>query len=128
MRITHFYKAGSKAAHYMNRDLTLAMGDIYDAYNAPSINKVRAFNDIRNEYCFNETKILGIPCKTLLVPAFVGKLNNTMFVRYISGTYNVCSASSHFFSTVALFEDIETEKRYIIKETYANTYMCALED
>ena len=125
MRITHFYKAGSKAAHDMN--LCLALGDIYDAYNSPSINKVRAFNSIRDEYCYNDTNVLGIPCKTLLVPAFLGKLNNTMYVRYIAGTFNVCAASSNFFSTIALFEDIETNKRYLIKETYANTYMCEVE-
>ena len=128
MRITHFYKSGSKAAQYMQRDLSLRMGDIHDAYNNPSINKVRAFNSIRNEYNYNDTIVLGVPCKTLLVPKFLGKLNNKMYVRYINGTYNVCAASCHFFSTVALFEDVETEKRYIIKETHANTYMCELEN
>ena len=53
MRITHFYKLGSKAAQYMQRNLEMRMGDIYDAYNNPSSDKVRAFNSIRNGYNYN---------------------------------------------------------------------------
>lgn len=126
MRITHFYKPTSKAAYYMHRDADNAIGTIYDAYMSPSRNKVLAYNDIRNNYTHNDTTVLGVPCKTVIVPPSLNKLHNTMYMRYINGTYNVCAASSHFFSTVAIFEDVETDKRYLVKETHVNTYMCEL--
>lgn len=126
MRITQFFKATSKNAQYMHFDLEHPKGGIYEAYKNASKAKICAFESIRNEYTYNDTIILGVPCKTLIAPKSLNKLNGKMYLRYINGTLNVCGASSHFFSTVAIFEDVETEKRYIIKETHANTYMCEL--
>lgn len=126
MIITHFYKETSKQVQYMNYDVTHVKGDIFDAYNNPSQSKIYAFNSIRDDYTHNDTSVMGIPCKTVIVPASLKKLNNKMYLRYIAGTLNVVGASSHFFSTIAVFEDVETEKRYLVKETHCNTYMCEL--
>ena len=127
MRITHFYGNNSMAALDMKRGIIHGYGDIYDAYVKPSSNKVRSFNDIRTNYNHNDTICLGIPCKELVVPQKLNKLNNKMYAIYINGTLTVTSVSSHFYSTCAIFEDVETNKRYIIKETYCNTYMCLLD-
>ena len=126
MRITHYYKSTSHAAQNMHYDLNNQLGDIYEAYASPSINKVRAFNAIRIDYTHNDCMLLGIECKTVIVPKSLNKLNNKAYMRYIHGSLNVSAASSHFFSTCALFEDVETGQIYIIKETHANTYMCEL--
>ena len=126
MRITHYFNETSKNAKSMRYDVEHGKGTIYDAYSKPSLNKVRAYHDILNEYNYNDTMMLGIPCKSILVPHKLGKLCDTMYIRYIKGTYNVTGASSHFFTTVAIFEDVETNERYIIKETHCNTYMCKL--
>lgn len=126
MRITHFFNDTSKNAQDMHYDAEHGKGDIYDAYNKPSQSKICAYHDILNEYLYNDTSMLGVPCKSILVPHKLGKLCDTMFIRYINGTLNVAGASSHFFSTVAIFEDVETNERYIIKETHCNTYMCKL--
>lgn len=126
MIITHYFNDTSKNAQYMRYDIEHSKGDILEAYNRPSKTKINAFESIRNEYCYNDTMILGIPCKTIKAPHKLGKLNDIMHIRYIKGSLNVAGASSHFFSTVALFEDVETNDRYIVKETHANTYMCKL--
>lgn len=126
MRITQFFNDNSKNAEYMRWYITHTKGDIYEAYNRPSKAKICAFESIRNEYTYNDTVVRGIPCKTIIPPRSLHKLSDEMFIRYISGTLNIAGASSHFFSTVAVFEDVETEERYIIKETYGNTYMCRL--
>ena len=126
MRITHYFNESSKNAQYMHYDIDHAKGDIYDAYKMPSKTKINAFESIRNEYTYNDTMVLGVPCKTIISPKRLNKLNNKMYLRYIYGTLNIAGASSHFFSTVAIFEDVETNERYIIKETHANTYMCKL--
>ena len=126
MRITQFFSSKSRMADSMKYDIIHGYGGIYDAYISPSLNKVRSFNNIRTSYCHNEVECLGIPCKELIVPNKLNKLNNKMYAHYINGTLNVTSKSSHFYSTCAIFEDVETNKRYIIKETYCNTYMCEL--
>ena len=126
MRITHYYGNNSQAAHSMRYDALHGHGDIYGAYTRPSIAKINSFKAIRNDYLFNDTSVLGIPCKTVMVPKSLNKLNNVAYMRYIAGTLNVCGASSHFYTTCALFEDVETNKRYIVKETHCNTYMCEL--
>ena len=126
MRITHYYSHDSKSAQYMRYDALHGNGDIYDAYVRPSIAKINSFKAIRNDYLHNDAIILGIPCKTVIVPKSLKKLNNVAYLRYITGTLNVCGASSHFYTTCALFEDVEINKRYIVKETHCNTYMCEL--
>lgn len=126
MVVTKFWKQGTQNANYMKRDAILnAHYDIYDKYEKPSSNKVRAFNALKNEYMFNDTSILGIPCKTVKVPHNMNKLNDTMYLKY-RGDIGVINATCHFFTTCASFEDVETGKIYIVKETYCNTFMCAL--
>ena len=126
MVITKFWKQGTKNADYMKREAIYnSCSDIYDKYERPSYNKVRAFNALKNEYMFNDTIILGIPCKTVKVPYNMNKLNNIMYLRYL-GDIGVINASCHFFTTCATFEDVETNKKYIVKETHCNTYMCEL--
>lgn len=126
MRITHFFGATSKNAQHMRYDVEHPKGSIYVAYKQASHAKISAFEGIRHEYMYNDTIVLGVPCKTIIAPRNMHKLSDKMYIRYINGTLNVCGASSHFFSTVAIFEDVETGKRYIVKETHANTYMCEL--
>lgn len=126
MRITQFFNDNSKNAEDMHWNIDHTKGDIYEAYNRPSKAKINAFESIRNEYTYNDTIVCGIPCKTIIAPRSIGKLCDKMYIRYIRGTLNVAGASSHFFSTVAIFEDVETGENYIIKESYANTYMCRL--
>lgn len=127
MRITHFYSNNSQTKASMQYDLIHGVADIYDAYIRPSDNKVRSFNDIRTNYNHNEVQCLGVPCKELIVPSSMKKLNNKMYARYINGTLVIATASCHFYTTCAIFEDVETNKRYIIKETHCNTYMCELD-
>ena len=126
MKVTHFYGNNSQAARGMQYDAVNSKPSLYDKYVTPSYAKIESFERIRKSYLMNDTTILGIPCKTLLVPKSLHKLNNVMYARYINGTLGVASASSHFYITTALFEDVETNKRYIIKETHCNTYMCEM--
>ena len=126
MRITQFFSSTSKNAHYMHYDYDHAYGEIIDRYVRPSKNKIISFENIRHEYCYNDTIILGVPCKTIIAPRSLKKLSGKMYIRYIKGTLKVAGAGSQFYSTTALFEDVETGIRYIVKETYANTYMCEL--
>lgn len=126
MRITHYYGNNSRAYDCMHYDLLHGAPSLYDKYNAPSYAKRCSFDNIRNSYLHNETQVLGIPCKEIIVPASMKKLNNKMYARYITGTLVIASASCHFYTTCAIFEDVETNKRYIVKETHCNTYMCEL--
>ena len=126
MVVTKYWKKGTQNAVYMTREALLnKQCDIYDKYEKPSYNKVRAFNALKNEYMFNDTSILGIPCKTVKVPRNMNKLNDTMYLKY-RGDIGVINASCHFFTTCASFEDVETGRIYIIKETHCNTYICEL--
>ena len=126
MIVNKFWNDGTKNRDYMVREAIMnSHQDIYDVYKKPSYNKVRAFNALKNEYMFNDTSILGIPCKTVKVPYNMHKLNNTMYLKY-RGDIGVIRASCHFFTTCASFEDVETGDMYIIKETHCNTYMCKL--
>lgn len=126
MRVTHFYGNNSRARKCMQYELLHGYDDITSAYINPSNRKITSFAHIRTDYNFNDCLVLGIPCKTIIVPPSMHKLNNTMYARYIIGTLVVGNASSHFYTTCAIFEDVETNERYIIKETHANTYMCKL--
>ena len=126
MKVSHFYGNNSQAAKNMRHDLMHGAPSLYDKYVTPSHAKQNSFNAIRNDYIHNDVSILGIPCKTVIVPRTLKKLNNIAYLRYINGTLVVASASSHFYTTCAIFEDVETNKRYIIKETHCNTYMCTL--
>lgn len=126
MRITHFYGNNSQTAQAMHHELLHGVDDITCAYITPSNAKITSFAHIRADYNFNDTCVLGIPCKTVLVPKNMKKLNNIAYMRYILGTLVVGNASSHFYTTCALFVDVETNKRYIVKETHCNTYMCEL--
>ena len=114
MRITHFFRIGSKNAMYMRSDYDHAHGTIYTRYVRPSEAKIRAWENIKSAYI----------------------LDNGVHQIYFNGAlhtlqYNydlrVAGTSSNFFSTIASFEDIDTGKTYLIKETHANTYMCELE-
>lgn len=126
MKVTHYYGCNSQAAATMRYDLMHGAPSLYDKYVTPSCAKVCSFNAIRANYNHNETQMLGIPCKEVVVPSSMKKLNNKMYARYISGTLVVASATCHVYTTCAIFEDVETNKRYIIKETHCNTYMCDL--
>ena len=126
MKVTHFYGNNSQAAANMHYDLLHGSPSLYDKYGSPSYAKRCSFDNICNMYNHNEVQVLGIPCKEIIVPSTMKKLNNKMYARYINGTLLVASASCHFYTTCAIFEDVETNKRYIVKETYCNTYMCEL--
>ena len=126
MVVNRFFKNETKNADYMKWEAHHNCGDtIYDKYVHPSLNKIRAYNALKNEYSFNDTSILGIQCKTVKVPHNMHKLNDTMYLKY-RDDIGVISASCHFFTTCATFEDVESGKIYIVKETHNNTYMCEL--
>ena len=126
MVVTRYWKKGTKNSDYMIHEaLYNNSADIYDKYEKPSYNKVRAFNALKNEYMFNDTTILGTPCKTVKVPYDMKKLNNVMYLKY-RGDIGVINASCHFFTTCATFEDMETNKIYVIKETHCNTFITPL--
>ena len=126
MKVTHFYGNNSQAAATMHYDLLHGAPSLYDKYERPSRAKIESFDKIRKDYMMDNTIVLGIPCKVVYVPKSLNKLNNVACMRYIYGTLVVASASSHFYTTCAIFEDVETNKRYIVKETHCNTYMCEL--
>lgn len=126
MKVIHFYGNNSQVAQSMRYDLMHGAPSLYDKYVTPSRAKQNSFDAIRNDYNHNDALILGIPCKTVIVPCALKKLNNVAYLRYINGTLVIASASCHFYTTCAIFEDVETNKRYIIKETHCNTYMCEL--
>ena len=117
MRITHIYKETSKQAAYMRRDaITHSHCDIYDAYNNPSRAKVISFDNIKYDYMHNDTEKDGIPCKTVFTP------QGTLYLTY-RGDISVVGASSHFYSTIATFNDVYRDNGvWVIKETHCNTY------
>lgn len=123
MRITVYANEETKLCASIRRDYMHAHGDIHTRYSRPSYAKEITFDTIRSDYLYNDTDTFGTPCKTVLVPAKMKKPNNTMHLRYIPGTLQVAGASCHHYSTTALFEDVETGERYIVKETVSNTYM-----
>ena len=117
MRITHIYKETSKQAQYMRHyAITHSHRDIYDAYNNPSRAKVVSFDNIKYDYMYNDTEKEGIPCKTVFTP------QGTLYLTY-RGDISVVGASSHFYSTIATFNDVyRNDGVWIIKETHCNTY------
>lgn len=123
MRISIFVNDGTKLCASIRWDYMHAHGDIHSRYSKPSYAMERSFDNIRFEYLHNDSSKYGTECKTVFVPAKMKKPNNTMYLRYINGTLQVAGASCHHYSTTALFEDVETGERYIIKETVSNTYM-----
>lgn len=117
MVVTHLFKTSSNNGQSMIHDaITNKHMDIYDLYERPSRNKVIAFNSLKDEYMFNDTSILGIPCKTVRFP------NNVIKYLTYNGDISCVNGSSHFFTTIATFKDVETDDLYAIKETHANTY------
>ena len=117
MVVTHVFKTDSSNGQAMIHDAIISSHrDIYDLYERPSCNKVNAFESLKNEYMFNDTTILGIPCKTVRFPHNVIK-----YLTY-NGDISCVNGSSHFFTTIATFKDVETNEFYAIKETHANTY------
>lgn len=117
MVVTHVFKTDSNNGQTMIHDtITSYRRDIYDLYDHPSRNKVNAFEALKNEYMFNDTTILGIPCKTVRFP------HNVIKYLVYNGDISCVNGSSHFFTTIATFQDVETDELYAIKETYANTY------
>lgn len=126
MRITHVFKSSSNNAKSMIYDYNHAHGDIFSRYNRPSNNKIRAWSDILVDYTFNDCQYIDInnreiKCKTVLIQ---GKKHH---IKY-NGDIAIVGASSHFFSTIASFDDIETGQTWLIKETHCNTYACLYED
>lgn len=113
MKITQFFGNDSKNAQYMRYDYEHAHGSIYTRYNNPSDAKIRAWLNISDDYnsnnCIHEVMIKGI------------KYN----LEY-NHDLKMVGASSHFFSTIASFIDVETGEVFLVKETHANTYMCRL--
>lgn len=113
MKITQFFGKDSKNAQYMRYDFEHAHGTIYSRYERPSQNKIRAWVDIVDAYNTDN----GI--HTIVIK---GTNHNLQY----NGDIKIVGASSHFFSTIASFEDLDDHTIYLIKETHANTYMCEL--
>lgn len=113
IRVTQLFGNNSKNAQYMHYDYEHAHGTIWSRYERPSQNKVDAWNDIVSLYNSNigvhSVKIKGV--------------EHTLQYNY---DVKMVGASSHFFSTIASFEDLDDGKTYLIKETHCNTYMCEL--
>ena len=113
MRITQFFGTNSKNAEYMRFDFNHAHGTVYSRYERPSQAKIRSWDDIVDSYKANK----GI--HTVSIKGIEHTLQYNDDVR-------VAGASSHFYSTIASFEDLDTGVIYLVKETHANTYMCEL--
>ena len=97
----------------MRSDYDHAHGTIYTRYARPSEAKIRAWHDIESAYNFDN----GVH------QIFFNGALHTMQYQY---DLRIVGVSSNFFSTIASFEDIDTGKMYLIKETHCNTYMCEL--
>ena len=113
MRITQFFGATSNNAKYMRYDFDHAHGTVYSRYERPSQAKIRSWDDIVDGYRANN----GVHTVTIKGVAHTLQYNDDV---------RVAGASSHFYSTIASFEDLDTHVIYLIKETHANTYMCEL--
>ena len=113
MRITQFFGTNSKNAQYMRYDYQHAHGSVYSRYSRPSQAKIRSWDDIVDGYRANE----GV--HTVMIKGVEHTLQYNHDVR-------VVGASSHFYRTIASFEDIDTGVIYLVKETHCNTYMCEL--
>lgn len=88
-------KKGTKLYNAIMWDyMNLNKGDIFEAYNRPSPAKIRSYKDIEN------------------------RALNTAGYNY---DLKVVACSSHFYSTI--YSYIENGKKYIVKDTYANTYV-----
>ena len=113
MRITQFFGTNSKNANYMRYDFEHAHGTVYSRYERPSQAKIQAWVDILEAYQSN---------------AGVHEVTIKDIKHNIEYRNDLCvvGASSHFFSTIASFEDLDTRVIYLVKETHANTYMCEL--
>ena len=113
MRITQFFGTNSRNANNMRYDFEhyAVTRSIYSAYNNPSHSKVSAYYAIQDDYK-----------KGRHIVTVKGKQMELQY-RY---DLRVTGASSHFFSTIASFTDVNTGVIYLIKETHANTYMCEL--
>ncbi len=113
MRITQFFGNNSRNANNMRYDFEHydVTRSIYSAYNSPSQSKVLAYNAIQDDYK-----------KGRHIVTVKGKQFELQY-RY---DLRVTGASSHFFSTIASFTDVNTGVIYLVKETHANTYMCEL--
>ena len=115
MRITHVFKETIKAATEMKREFNYypAHRDIYDAYEKPSCAKVNSWLSIKLDYEANDG----------LHAIQVGRVFKSL--QY-NNDIRVTGSSSHFYSTIASFNDTETGETWLIKETHANTYACKL--
>ena len=107
---------GTKAHKYLMYDWKHAHGGIYDRYVKPSQYKVSSFEDIIRLYnCYyDELNYLAY---------FEPKTKKMYTLVYEKGTIKIAGASSHFYSTVALFRDLQSGKHFIVKETHVNTYI-----
>lgn len=113
VKITQFYKVTSQAAQSMHYDYNYRRGTVYSRYERPSQAKIQAWNDIIDEYNRNGGYIEVM---------FRGQLHHWEYNHDCA----VVGASSHFFSTIASFTDVDTGIKYLVKETHANTYACQL--
>ena len=111
MRITHFYNATSKSAQYMHYDFEHAHGSIYSRYNNPSQSKIRAWLNIVDEYNNN----CGV--HHVMIKGVEQTLQYNNYVKIVG-------ASSHFFSTISSFIDLDNNETYLMKETHCSTYAC----
>ena len=113
MRITQLFSATSKNAQYMHYELEHAHGTIFSRYTRPSQSKIQSWNDIHNKYIsdcgVHEFTIKGVK-----------------HILHYNGDLKIANAGCQFYSTIATFTDYDNNKKYIVKETYANTYMCEL--
>lgn len=116
MRITHIFKVTSNQAMNMRRELKYyPVGrDIYSVYNNPSRAKVNVYNSIHDSY-EDDYRIHDF------------YMNNKFIGRFkYNGNLRVTGSSSHFFSTIATFTNLDTDEIWLVKETHANTYACKL--
>lgn len=116
MRITHIFKVTSNQSLNMRKEFKYyPVGrDIYSAYNNPSGAKVNAYNSILDSYEGDDR-----------IHDFY--MNNKFIGRFkYNGNLRVTGSSSHFFSTIATFTNLDTDEIVLVKETHANTYMCKL--
>ena len=113
IRITQFFKATSQAAQRMHYDYEHKRGTVFSRYDRPSQAKIQSWCDIVDSYTDNGGYIEVM---------FRGQLHHWQYNYDVA----VVGASSHFYSTIASFKDVDTGIKYLVKETHANTYACQL--